>query len=293
MLVTPRPGVNRDNLLKALQSVHNEVFNLRGGGGPARNAYERLMAYLEWTSSAVRMLSGQISKSDLDHLVLTDRYRLLLSGAVGMTSTELPVQRVLNGLISLELDARVTDFDAAVQTLRNQIGRWSGYSCYVMPDTSFYIHHRAKLEEIDLVALTGAQHTDFVVLVPMVVVDELDRLKESKDRQTRWRAGYTLAVLDRLFADGVGRAQLQKGGQVPGPDGPTPGAVWLELLFDPPGHVRLPNSDDEIIDRALSVEPLTDRPVTLLTYDTGQSMRARNAGLDAVKLSHETGEEPK
>src|ERR1700685_4552828 len=95
MLVTPRPGVSRANLLKALQSVYTDAYNLRGGGGPARNAYERLLAYVEWTNSAVRMLGNQVSTSDLDRLVLTERYRLLLAGLVGtMTSTEQPVQRV-------------------------------------------------------------------------------------------------------------------------------------------------------------------------------------------------------
>jgi hypothetical protein len=66
----------------------------------------------------------------------------------------------------------------------------------------------------------------------------------------------------------------------------------IEMIFDPPGHVRLPINDDEIIDRALAIEPLADRKVTLLTYDTGQSTRARNAGLQMVKLSKEIGEEP-
>jgi hypothetical protein len=56
--------------------------------------------------------------------------------------------------------------------------------------------------------------------------------------------------------------------------------------------MRLPTSDDEIVDRARSVEPLADRKVTLLTYDTGQSTRAHNAGLQVVKLSQEIGEEP-
>lgn len=51
------------------------------------------------------MLGLQVSSSDLDHLVLTERYRLLLGGVVGMTATELPVQRMQNGLVSLELDA--------------------------------------------------------------------------------------------------------------------------------------------------------------------------------------------
>jgi hypothetical protein len=56
--------------------------------------------------------------------------------------------------------------------------------------------------------------------------------------------------------------------------------------------VRLPIEDDEIIDRALAVQPLVDRPVTLITYDTGQSTRARKAGLQVVKLRKDIGEEP-
>lgn len=62
------------------------------------------------------------------------------------------------------------------------------------------------------------------------------------------------------------------------------GQVTIELDFDPPGHVRLPITDDEIIDRILAVQPLAGREITLLTYDTGQSTRARNAGLQVRKL---------
>jgi PIN domain len=80
-----------------------------------------------------------------------------------------------------------------------------------MPDTSFYIHHKNKLEDVNPGSLLGDPHTDFVVLVPMVVVDELDRLKETKDKQTRLRAGYTLAVLDRLFKDEMVRGEAPQG----------------------------------------------------------------------------------
>jgi hypothetical protein len=41
--------------------------------------------------------------------------------------------------------------------------------------------------------------------------------------------------------------------------------------------------DDEIIDRALAVQPLAGRQVTLLTCDTNQSFRARSVGLNVVK----------
>ena len=37
------------------------------------------------------------------------------------------------------------------------------------------------------------------VIVPMVVIDELDRLKETGQVHPRWRAGYTLAVIDRVL----------------------------------------------------------------------------------------------
>jgi hypothetical protein len=68
--------------------------------------------------------------------------------------------------------------------------------------------------------------------------------------------------------------------------------VTIEIVFDPPGHVRLPIGDDEIVDRCLAIEPLAGRKVTLLTYDTGQSTRARAAGLAVKKLTTPIGEEP-
>lgn len=292
MLVNPRPGVSRENLLQTLQSLLTEVFNLRGGSGPS-TAHKRLLAYLEWTSNAARMLAGQIAAGDLDYLVLTERYRLMLSGVAGtLTSTETEVQRVVNGLVSLELDERVSTFEAAVKALQAQIQRWSGYGHYVLADSSFYIQHADKLEDVDFGPLIDVWESPVTVLVPIVIVDELDRLKETKDQQVRWRAGYTLAVLDRLFGVSAGRARLRAGDIVPNADGLTRSEVTIEMVFDPPGHTRLSITDDEIIDRALAVESFAGRKVTLLTYDTGQSTRARNAGLQVLKLRKEIGDEP-
>ena len=133
------------------------------------------------------------------------------------------------------------------------------------------------------------------VLVPMVVVDELDRLKESKDPDVRWRAGYTTAVLDRVFRRTTGPTRLHEedASAVDQKGIPLRGEVTIELLFDPPGHVRLPIADDEMIARAQAVMPLAARKVMLLTYDTGQSMRARAAGLPVVKLAKPIGTQPK
>ena len=85
--------------------------------------------------------------------------------------------------------------------------------------------------EVQVQRAVNVWESEVTVLVPMVVVDELDRLKESKDRQTRWRARYALAVLDRLFADGPGRARLRKG--------MSGGAVWLATPGWSPRRHRL------------------------------------------------------
>lgn len=265
--------------------MHTAVQNLWSGGGPGA-AQGRLAGYLEWVTSTVQQLGSQISAADLDRLVLTPGYGRLLSIAGTMTGTDIATQRVLNGMVSLELRQRVDDFDAAVKALEEQIQRWSRRGAFVAADTSFYIEHESKLEEVDFRPLLQIREEPVHLLVPIIVVDEMDGLKKSKSSHERWRAGYTVAVLDRVFANSTGPAQLTpEDFSALGSGGIPRGEVTIELVFDPPGHVRLPINDDEIIDRVMAVQPLAAREVTLLTYDTGQSTRARNAGLPVRKLA--------
>ena len=127
-----------------------------------------------------------------------------------------------------------------------------------------------------------------VVIVPLIVLDELDGLKQrGSDLRRKWRACYTLAVLDNVFSRSATRGVLRKAAA----DG-TRGTVYVDILFDPPRHERLPINDDEIIDRALAAQGLAGAPVTLLTFDTGQAARARQSGLTVKKLTKPLGVEP-
>lgn len=287
MLITPRPGTNREGLLENLHKITIEAGNISGD-----NAYKALLDYLEWVSDAVYLLGNQISGADLERLVLTPRYGQLLGGVGTMTSSETEVQRVVNSLVSLEKRERIDALTAAMETLRRQISEWSQPGIFVVPDTSFYVRHD-KLEEADFAPLVKVWEDPIHVLVPIVVVDELDSLKQSKDDKLRWRAGYTLAVFDRLFKSTTTAELRPEDFSAIGTGGLPRGRVTIQLLFDPPGHVRLPINDDEIVDRAVAVQTIADRPVTLLTYDTGQSMRARVAGLKEHKLTTPAGPEPK
>ncbi|MGI5353853.1 PIN domain-containing protein [Streptomyces sp. CA-252508] len=283
-MLTLLPGTHRDNVLMALQSVHTEASSVRGAG--PMPAYSRLLGYLDWSSNAVRMLHNQISVADIDRLVLTRRHQALLDGFGHLAGSQ--QERVVNGLVNLELDQRLADIKEAIDTLRTQMERWNSKStAFIVADTSYYLEHPSKLEDIDFAAeFKRVGGRDVRVVFPMVVVDELDSLKQHKDRRIRWRAGYTLAVLDRLLADGE-HADLSKGDDEPG----SP-AVTVEVLYDPPGHVRLPIADDEIVSRALAFQALVGSRVTVVTYDTAMSMRARATGLSVKKLRTDAGEGP-
>jgi rRNA-processing protein FCF1 len=289
MLVTCLPGTDRKSVRDALSTQHTTVINLRGSG--AGSAYTRLLDYLDWTNVAATTLSRLISAADVERLILTPQYHVLVAGLGTMAGTE--SQRVVNGLVSAELDQRVEAFEKAIKALDAQIGQWSTTAEFVVLDTSVYIQHPQKLEELEIAPFLKLDHENIHVLVPIIVVDELDGLKQSKDRTTRWWAGYTLAVLDRLFERRTGQVVLRQANFLEARSGAVlRGEVSIELVFDPPGHVRLPINDDEIVDRAKSIEPLAARNIWLVTYDTGQSMRARSQGLKAVKLRQPLGDEP-
>ena len=289
VLVSPRPGVNRENLLNDLRRVYNDVSNLRGGG--AGSAYQRLLDYLNWASDAVTSLGNQISSADLDRLVLTRRYGQLLPGVGTMAGTD--AVKVVNLLVSLELKERVNAFNEAVETLKQHIARWSVSDYFVVADSTFYIEHTEKFEDLDLATVVEFYDGPIHLLFPMVVLDELDGLKRTKDPWVKWRAGHTLAVLDRLFKDGKDVARFRDADpEEQRQTGVRRGEVNVEVLYDPRGHVRLPINDDEIVDRAAAIQALVGRDVRLLTYDTSQASRGRRAGLSVMKLEQAIGEEP-
>ncbi|MFH8362723.1 PIN domain-containing protein [Streptomyces anulatus] len=271
MIVTPVPGTHRDNVLSALRSVSLAVGNL--DSQHHSSAYGRLLAYLEWANDSLRLLVGQISASDIDRLIRTRMYQSLLDGVGHLAGSD--QQRLVNGLFANEVRERVVALEAAVGAFQRQMRRWPATTSVLVLDTSVFIKHETKLEDTDFFVLAGAGAEEVRVTVPMVVVDELDRLKESRDKQVRWRAGYSLAVLDRL---------LESNERL--------GLVKVEVLFDSPGHVRLPDEDDEIVDRALAVHTIAAGAAQLVTYDTGMAMRAKWANLPVLKLRTDAGTGP-
>ncbi|MEV6566004.1 PIN domain-containing protein [Streptomyces kronopolitis] len=158
-------------------------------------------------------------------------------------------------------------------TLNAQIGRWNGLDWFVVADFSFYIHHPDKLADVDLhqvLDLPPDKHLR--LLFPIAVVDELDSLKDAGKHQARWLATHTLGLLDSTLAGStLGILRRADSSEEPAM---WRGEVNVEIVLAQPGHVRLPITDDEIIDRAMAIQPLAAREVRLLRAIRGSTPAA-------------------
>lgn len=285
MLVDPLPGTKPAELRAAMDEAMTGAINLVGAGfGTDVHG-----AYIDWANRAAEKLGRMVSARDLDRLILTRR-QWVIQDRIAVSDT---IQA--RKLIQVELLERRRILEEAVADLDRQMDRWKAPAMIAIPDTSFYIQHPEKLEETDIAEHLTLWEDPIHVVVPILIVDELDRLKESKDSNTRWRAGYTTAVLESRLTDPNRSAVLRAAdfSAIDGNAGGIPrGEVTIEILFDPPGHVRLPIDDDELVDRAVAVQTFAGPRVTIVTYDTGQAMRARSAGVKVKKLTKPSDPEP-
>jgi len=170
MLITPLPGANRQILLDALRELGRRVGNLRGGMHEAK-----FPGYIGWANNAARVLRHQIRATDIDRMVLTQRYWLLQS------LNPVPNSNAFGSIIDLletEIGERVAAFEEGSSALARQIERWSGPDVFVVADTSFYIQHTHPLDHLDLATLLATRHEPVRLLVPIIVIDELDGLKQ-------------------------------------------------------------------------------------------------------------------
>jgi hypothetical protein len=296
VLITPMLGVDRDALRRCLQDVTNRLSTVSGGGN-------QLLDYLRWVSDATRVLRTVIRPADLAKTVLTRRHEVLLSMIDGSQAPSPQRQEnnaVISSLVGVEVEERLDALRAAITELDAQVVRWTARTTtgepprFIALDTKVYVEHENKVKDLDFAELVGARGGPIFNLLPMVVVDELDNLKRSGDEHTRWRAVYTTAVLNETFTSGGESQHFRPADFSPLDHGGIPrGEVYFELLPDPVGHSRLPIPDDEVVDRLAAVRPIIGQQITVVTFDTGQAMRARLAGLDVRRLELPRRNEPK
>lgn len=243
---------------------------------------DKIGRYLAWAANERRTLGSAISEADMDRLVTTRTYWALVS-AGGVA----PI-----AVLDIELQSRIQALDGEEQELTKEHDRWSrvGWTTAAVLDTNALMTHHASLQDIQWHELVGERDMRTVrVVIPLIVIDELDKLKRStgtmtiggKVFQRRTLARQSLRTVAAMFDAVHTVVSVDQSKEVP-----YSRPVTFELLADAPGHVRLETADAEIRDRALALAAHTNR-VLLVTYDLGNQFAAGLSGLEAIRLVDE------
>lgn len=259
-MIELQPGQKLDEqLIKDLRELVARADEIGQGG--TQNA--RHIAYRRYSDRALRALRYRLAPDEVANVLQTRAHWALLEG--GSASLE---------LIDLEgedLKRRMTDL---LERARHEFDRWSEAHEVVVPDTNVFLRVLAETKEpiasTDWWELADIDpNMPITVVLPIAVVDELDRAK--RNHQTSAPARATLKEINQLLSD---------------PESPPvairPHQLRFDVLMPSTHHEPLAVTDDEIVSQVEAMEALCQRPFRprLLTNDTGMMIRARVVGLD-------------
>jgi rRNA-processing protein FCF1 len=294
------PDVSGDVLLGLLRDARNWLGNVGRG-----TLYEGVMAYTQWASIFSASLRTYLEPDEVNRLITTQRYWTLTTlipfidkekeGAISPTNV------LANTSLRQEIQERSSHLGRVIVWLEKEVARWrESRGTLVVADTNVYLHHDKIFTDIKWPEILGADGHNVHLVIPSVVIDELDRAKiagsgkvgslenlnQEKDTvqksenldTVKKRAKITLREIEILFPTLAHAASVKPGES-------ELGNVFVSLLLESVGHIRHPRPDSEILNRAIALQSFTTREVIVVTYDTGMALRVRMANMNAINLS--------
>jgi rRNA-processing protein FCF1 len=268
-LLWPHAGAPGLALATSLHDVYNTAMNVPM---PTDDPVE---AYVHWATASVASLRPWLSADDVDSLIRTPAYWSALSMPFGTGKGA--------RLVNDEMTARRQQLERVIASIEEFNRRFHDVtpSTVVVPDTNVLLEHPQQLADTDWhqVLTEHVRPLDNVRLViPLLVIDELDNAKRVKRTEQRARA--VLKTIYERFSPNIDaltvvRRQTEDRGN-----------VSLEVLMEAPTHSRLPRPDDELVRVASQLSSFVPRPVVFTSYDTGAALRAAAAGLAHIRLQH-------
>jgi hypothetical protein len=220
-------------------------------------------SYLIWAEKAEQFLLATFESLAVPRALQSDRYWRIRSTDT-ITSRPMP-------LIKAEIQIQKTTLEAIRSQLNHYISLLTSPpdGSIIVLDTNVYVHGRL-VHEVDWHSEFGLPRV--TVVVPLVVLDELDRIKD-RDLEYGKRAASVLRAWDRLFIDDKWL--------VPKELRPR---VTLQMVDEPPGHTRQAGQDDEIVRQAAYFAQINENRLMIVTRDRGMRLRARAHGLASRAL---------
>jgi rRNA-processing protein FCF1 len=270
-----REGVTAESAGRALSEALRRLENLRGGG-------TTIEQYLSWVTESEKSLRAVIGEPDLPVKLYSDRYwHIFGSPRIRADLVKAYEHNRWIQALYAEIEAQVEGLQAAARQLHEIKDSATFAGSVIVYDTNSLMHYEAPQD----IHWSNIRQPPIRLVIPLVVVDELDRKRYSGSPKMAGRARTAQRALWKVFAD----EDPSRPAPVPHRDG-----VSVEILLDEPGHQRLASPDDEIIDRVCLLKQLGTASVAVLTHDIGLALRAKSAGLDIVRLPESSAKpEPK
>lgn len=260
-----RPHAGGGQAVQVLREVADDTDNPPGVGG--RPTAERLLdGYLRWTEDAVAKLGNVFERATIDDLVYTQHYWALRA---------MPGDAVrLLAQVQNELRNRKRVLTELAEELHQEVQRWHGLAtAMIVPDTNMFLQMDKAFEDIDWKSLAERMQ-QVRIIVPIIVIHELDRLKRQGNSTTAQNARRSLRWLAANLPSKPDDRVLLFGGY---PE------VRLECyVHDGPSR---PDDADELIIRVCQrVAQLSGTSAGLVTYDLSMRIRANAAGVQVQQL---------
>jgi rRNA-processing protein FCF1 len=255
-------AAEREHAITRLQELTQAVHNVLSGAAGVP-PLELRRSFLRWMSEAESFFRSSFASVEPSIEFDSPRLVALQGGRIAADQ--------IYAVLQTESAQLIAQLEAAVAALTSPLPASTlGHDrTIIVLDTNTLLHYRNP-DQINWQVLTGAP--EVLLVVPLVVLDELDDKRNAKDTSLARRARNIASTIEHWTASA-------------GADSPTELAdgVSILVLSEESGHRRLSNNDDEIIAVARS---LADRGETVLvaTADGGMRTRARVRGVRVLML---------
>lgn len=261
-----RAGTTGEQAIETLRQVAVDAANLAGQSA-GRGNMQILDLYLSWTVNAERLLGNILGPNTVTDLIHGPQYWAL------RTATEQTPR--LTQLVLIETDRCQQLLSAAADQLCKERDRWHSHAAtLVVPDTNMFLQQDTPFEQIDWHTAIRSR-IDVRLVLPLVVVHELDRLKRQGNNTTSKMARHSLKWLaENLPTTPHGEPTKLSAGYP---------QTTIEVYVQD-GPARPEDADEFIITFARQLASISGRRTKLVTRDLGMRIRATALGVEAIQL---------
>ncbi|HET6292229.1 MAG TPA: PIN domain-containing protein [Kribbella sp.] len=260
------PAVRGEGVADVVRSIAAGASNLRGMSAGVRPA-DMVASYVRFVEQAERLLGAVFTVEAVADLLHTPAYWSLV-GCDPMAP------RVISQVLTEceRLERRLEDVQDKV---RQNVERWvSPARTLVVPDTNIFLDPHHDVAAVDWQLAAGT--TDGVrVVIPLVVIYELDRSKRNGSKDTNTKARAALKWLSQHLRP-----------RPPAEPTPLTDGTTLEVYVHE-GPARPHDADGMIIQFAGQLDTLSGLATLLFTRDLSMRLRAEAHGLEVRQLRDE------